>query len=143
MPGHEQQIRPHARKRDRQPHLRPQPPERQHRDVDAEIRLRPGGEEPKRQVWRHAGQPRAELARVALGSCNDLASRGVDINRDDLAHDRGRHTDVTGLDLKLGAVVATIGSSGIPVATHTVDHANLARMDALFVITNTEVQTAS
>jgi hypothetical protein len=51
--------------------------------------------------------------------------------------------DVTGLDLKLGAVVATLGSSSIAIATHTVDHANLSRMGARYVITTTQVQSAS
>ena len=50
---------------------------------------------------------------------------------------------VTGLDLKLGAVVATFGSSGIPIATHTVDHANLSRMGARFMVTTNQVQSAS
>src|SRR5207249_7455638 len=143
MPGHEQQIRPYARERDRQPHLRPQPPEWKHSDVDAEIRLRLRGEEPKRQVGRRARQPRAELSRVALGSGDDLPSRGVDINRDDLAHDRLQRTDVTGVDLKLGAVVAALGSSDTQVAFHTVDHANLARIATPTVTKTIEVRTAS
>jgi len=50
---------------------------------------------------------------------------------------------VTGLDLKLGAVVATLGSSGIPIATHTVDHPNLARVGVRFVMPTTQVQSAS
>jgi len=50
---------------------------------------------------------------------------------------------VTGLDLKLGAVVATLGSSDTQIASHTVDHANLSRMGARYVITTTQVQSAS
>jgi len=50
---------------------------------------------------------------------------------------------VTGLDLKLGAVVARLGSSDTHIASHKVDHANLSRMGARYVITTTQVQSAS
>jgi len=54
-----------------------------------------------------------------------------------------QRTDVTGVDLKLGAVVAALGSSDTQVAFHTVDHANIARIAASLVTKTIEARTAS